>query len=458
MKRTAHLSLILLGLIAAVLSGCRDTPDSYRLVVAFSSDSKGYLESCDFDSGKLGGLARHSYILDSLRREMGEEMLLIHTGNLHGSNTDLEAQQSALLMERILEQQGYSLIGLGPLDAVLPDSLLRPLVKQSEIPWLGSNYRRDTIPSQVEQVCHERINGLRITVLNWIDPNWEHGALGHNDLEGNLHEQIIRVRRECDVLVLIVYTDVLHPEVFLKQAAGADVVLLGGVGFPVMSESNLDGMLVGNCGDRGQYIGRFELELTREKRISSSKYVLIPVEPGLPEDSVTARRIREFKQEVRVQRREAQEAKRQQILTELDLDETALLYHDAKHFFLGARACKECHAGIYAAFEATPHATAYAALLRSGEEENPSELRRCVTGYLVRGGYVDRSSSWLYNVQCEACHGPGSAHVDANGGETGTLADPWQSCGTCHDVNAFTVDGDLDAGLHRVPPLSMLSK
>jgi hypothetical protein len=50
------------------------------------------------------------------------------------------------------------------------------------------------------------------------------------------------------------------------------------------------------------------------------------------------------------------------------------------------------------------------------------------------GGYVDADlTPELVNVQCEACHGPGKAHVESEGSSGSITARPDEAtCRTCH--------------------------
>jgi hypothetical protein len=83
--------------------------------------------------------------------------------------------------------------------------------------------------------------------------------------------------------------------------------------------------------------------------------------------------------------------------------------------YIGARACKLCHKPAYKSWlrNHQKHAKAFKNL--------PAEYRadgRCLnchtTGYGKPGGFVSLAETpGLIAVQCEACHGPGSAHKKA---------------------------------------------
>lgn len=72
----------------------------------------------------------------------------------------------------------------------------------------------------------------------------------------------------------------------------------------------------------------------------------------------------------------------------------------AEHQYVGAKKCKICHKDVYEAWEQTPHANAWAAL--SKEEQGKAE---CITCHMTG---KDADGEMIVNVECEACHGPGS--------------------------------------------------
>ena len=74
--------------------------------------------------------------------------------------------------------------------------------------------------------------------------------------------------------------------------------------------------------------------------------------------------------------------------------------------------CKACHAKIFKAQSETPHAKNFAILIDMGEDKNPKCFPCHTTGYGKVGGFTDaKSTPDLTGITCQACHGPGSAHI-----------------------------------------------
>lgn len=108
--------------------------------------------------------------------------------------------------------------------------------------------------------------------------------------------------------------------------------------------------------------------------------------------------------------------------------------------YAGAPACKACHFQQFRTWSKSKHATNFS-VLRESEQKNPECLKCHTTGYGRPSGFASvEKTPALTNTGCEACHGPGSAHVEAakNAPATGT----WDkkipriiasSCIQCHN-------------------------
>ena len=103
--------------------------------------------------------------------------------------------------------------------------------------------------------------------------------------------------------------------------------------------------------------------------------------------------------------------------------------------YIGVGKCRMCHPEQAKAWEKTPHARAFSWIEVSEAEKKPECLKCHVTGYGKPTGYsIDADSKHLVNVQCEACHGPGSAHMAARG-KAPIERDPFATvCIDCHST------------------------
>ncbi|HSC86719.1 MAG TPA: multiheme c-type cytochrome [Polyangiaceae bacterium] len=102
--------------------------------------------------------------------------------------------------------------------------------------------------------------------------------------------------------------------------------------------------------------------------------------------------------------------------------------------YVGIEVCSSCHQEERKVWDQTAHAGAYATLSRDHKEYNLDCVGCHVTGYEKPGGSTVTHVETLRDVQCEICHGPGSAHA-ANPVAAGAIRrtpDQGLCASTCH--------------------------
>ncbi len=103
--------------------------------------------------------------------------------------------------------------------------------------------------------------------------------------------------------------------------------------------------------------------------------------------------------------------------------------------YVGADSCKDCHSDFYSAWAKTKHSMALSKL--PAADRASGQCIRChVTGSPEMIAAEGAKPS-LPNVQCEACHGPGRAHVQAaragDAGDARTQKTDEDTCLRCHN-------------------------
>jgi len=103
--------------------------------------------------------------------------------------------------------------------------------------------------------------------------------------------------------------------------------------------------------------------------------------------------------------------------------------------------CQSCHREAFDAYTHTAHARAYATLAAGFVHRDTNCVGCHVTGYEEEGGFTGmrlrNAPVDLIDVQCEACHGPGSDHSRDGSYRTNAT----ESCVTCHTPHE---DPDFD--------------
>lgn len=91
--------------------------------------------------------------------------------------------------------------------------------------------------------------------------------------------------------------------------------------------------------------------------------------------------------------------------------------------FVGVDKCKGCHPSEFKDFESRKFSKAWSVLVMRGKDKDGECLKCHATGYGQPTGFVsEEATPHLKYKQCEACHGPGSAHANNPGDAAGKAA------------------------------------
>ncbi len=172
---------------------------------------------------------------------------------------------------------------------------------------------------------------------------------------------------------------------------------------------------------------------------SSFQYRLVEVREGAGSSSKVSQRMSEYYRQVNQHNREAFK------------DRLPAQAPPGSSHYVGGAECTGCHASADRFWSSSQHATAYETLSREFKEFNLDCVGCHVTGYNRPGGSTVTHVEKLTDVQCEACHGAGSRHVESGGDtELITLAPAQSVCRSCHHAPHVVDDWDAAAALRKV--------
>jgi len=113
--------------------------------------------------------------------------------------------------------------------------------------------------------------------------------------------------------------------------------------------------------------------------------------------------------------------------------------------YVSEKRCYMCHRSQAKQHESTVHAKSFKSLLDHSQDKNPKCLSCHTTGYGKPSGFMDaKSTSDLAGVGCQACHGPGSAHVEEGLSKEQRLQTidktTTDTCIKCHKIHQKHID------------------
>jgi len=390
-----------------------------KLAVVFTGLQDGYIEPCGC-SGKenqKGGLSRRDMLFKQLRDkkwplvalDLGEQV------RRFGKQQELKYSSTA----DALKTMGYQVIGFGPDDLRLSTSELFPVVSpvgDQPSPFVAANadlYGTGT-PSRFRVI---EAAGMKIGVTSVIG-DAEAKLVNNKDVVFQPAERALAdvlpqlTAAKCDLLVLLSNASKNESLALAKKFPQFNVVMTaGGAEEPPKNAETVPGTKTTliELGPKSMYA--IVLGIYGDKE--PIRYQRVPLDARFGDSERMTKVMAMYQDQLK-----------ELGLAGLGLKPSA---HPSGRQFVGSQECKDCHTQAYAVWKKTPHAAALATLeqLDPPRQFDPECLSCHVTGWEPQkffpfaGGYLSAEKTpQLGGNGCENCHGPGSAHVAAESGQT----------------------------------------
>lgn len=393
-----------------------------KLVLFITGQQQGYIEPCGCTGleNQKGGLARRESLLKELREKRGWNVVPVDVGSQakrFGKQPEIKFQRTA----EALRALGYRAVTLGKDDLRLTAGELTAATNPDDKPsiFVSANVAilaRDLQPT----FTVVEAGGKKIGITGVLGDSFEQKLAGDELVHEPAGPALEKVAAElksqkCDLTVLLAHATLEES----RQLAAANpvfdvIVSAGGVGEPTLELEKLPGgkAQLAQVGTKGMYVGVIGIFDDPQTPL---RYERVPLDSRFPDSPAMLRLLAEYQQQ----------------LETLGLDELGLKpqAHPSGLKFVGSDKCGECHTQAFAIWEKTPHAHATDSLIKPPERGDiarhfdPECLSCHVTGwepqkfYPFESGYLSlQGTPLLKHNGCENCHGPGSAHVAAEGG------------------------------------------
>jgi hypothetical protein len=258
--------------------------------------------------------------------------------------------------------------------------------------------------------------GIRFGVIAALSPGAknEKVALEQGDVEALTYvikvprpilvELVPLVREKSDFVILLAHMTKADLAEAIDGIEGVDMVILGHSAKPQVTAepTSVGSVPVYMACHQGQYLGRVLATFDAAGRPAGTANEVRLLDASVKDDPETARLVKEFEEENRKYQKEL--FVREQLRPESGARET----------YVGLGVCQRCHPGEFDSYAGTAHARAYATLSSVFLQRDSGCIPCHSTGYGEPGGFggvrIRGARTELIDVQCEACHGPGTAH------------------------------------------------
>jgi len=432
-----------------------DWPDP-QFVLLVSGRQDGYIEPCGCTglANQKGGLVRR-YALRKQLIERGWEVVPLDVGNQvrrFGRQPEIKFGRTVEAMRLM----GYRAIAFGPDDLRLFVNELARLTADAD-----EDNPSEFVCANTAVIAREwtprfhliEARDKKIGVTAVLSTEHQKKIVSDEIVKQPAEEALREVWSElegasCDLYVLLAHASIEESKQLAQQFPKFDVVVTaGGAGEPTYEAEKIpdtDAILV-QVGTKGTHVGVVGVYDDEKQPL---RYQRVPLDARFTDSPEMLKILATYQEELKAEG-----------LGGLGLK---AIPHPSDWTFVGSDACEDCHEEEYEIWEDTPHAEALDSLVHPSERSeiprhfDPECIVCHVTGWSPPPSYLPYRSGYLnldetpamQNVGCENCHGPGSAHVDAEVDEDATdelleklreamrLGDEAEKkCMECHDLD-----------------------
>lgn len=409
-----------------------------QFALFFSGNQKGYIEPCGctgLENQKGGLMRRHSVI--NVFQQRGWDLIKIDSGD----QVNRPGRQSLVKFETTLDAltrlMNYDVIGLGAGDFKI--SLI-------ELATAMINADHGSTPFVCANVCllegmdvklcqsHRIIekNGKRIGITMVLGNEYLDSLRVIDGVTVQLAESALgRVasimnQSKCDAKILVAATTTDECRKLASQFPDFDLIITTDCGGePTLNPEELDTprgkVPMVQIGAKSMYAGVVGFYFQNGQRGRATlRYKRIPLDARFKDSEEVKQVFVNYQNELK------------RMWVGGRFDDIRPHAHNSGHKFVGSEACADCHGEEYEIWEnghdgeGGPHKHATASLTDPSERSwvqrhyDPECVSCHMTGWNPQGffpyesGYLNHDQDQrLFDNGCENCHGPGSAHVDA---------------------------------------------
>jgi len=385
-----------------------------------SGDTNGWIVPCGCTTKQSGGLLRRG----TMAKEMGENSTyVLDVGGAAAGKSDYHQTK----LEAILKgekKMGLMAHNIGASEAAFGASTLREIQNSVGIEFLSTNVLDEDgslvgVPATFAEKSGDG-DGYRIAVLGVLDPKFKADGLRIKDPHQAILDQLDKPEMEkVDGIIVLAYMPREALFELAKQLPEVDAVIGGPTG-QTIQPTKVGATLVASSTNKGKFVVQLFPDLNPGGEWSAR---IVEVDETLADDEEQVANLSDYHDEL---------AKKDFSSDSTGLTDQIRIHSESGDAFVGNATCQKCHVDDCSHYTSTKHAIAWKTLEDKRSHVDPYCQQCHTTGYGSNAGFVSVSKSpKLFNVGCESCHGPSSAHVADV--KTRTTFNAKDQCLQCHD-------------------------
>ncbi len=297
-RKIAILSIFLF--IFTLLASCLANDD--RLVILYTAETHARLKPCDCPIREYGGIARRKSLIDNLRQECKNLILLDAGAAVAGGEFDEDRINDTLDFKRseiylkAMALMGYDALALGDEELSLGIDKLG-ILSDIGIPLLAANARVKTREDFIHPYITKRIAGQNICIIGISPPTADIKAKGHQkdiDIVDPVESLVSIVKQKPNHLIIVLsHLDEQASKGLIEQCPEVDLLINANGKMNPAPFEHFNHTLIARDTYQGRNIGMVSVRLVDNKPVIED-YRLIPVDALLPDDAMMLSLVKQY--------------------------------------------------------------------------------------------------------------------------------------------------------------------
>ena len=326
------------------------------------------------------------------------------------------------VIARIYRHIGIDAVNVGELDLVLGVGFLKELEKKYDFPFISANLMDDANTPIFKRYVVKKVNGKKVGIFGLMGDTSEmlskvrkitDGAVTVQDPLQAAESVIQELTGKVDYMVALTHQKANRDWVISRRIDGINLVVGGHDTLKTRKPSKADETLIVRAGEKNQYQGMLEIDLTGTEAAKNS---LVPFGSNIADDAKVKAIIHDYNERV------------VELYSSTSKEGSNALANTASR----SMTCEPCHPEQVEQWQTTDHAKAYETLVKNSKQFDPQCLKCHTTRFEQPQGFsMEMKQPSLVNVGCENCHGFAEDHM--NEMEPIPIPNPdMQLCLECH--------------------------
>ena len=317
---------------------------------------------------------------------------------------------------------GIDAVNIGEFDLALGISYLKELAQKADFPFVSANIVDASGAAIFPRYIIKKVGDKNVGILGLISDTGDipnkvktitNGEASVSDVVAAASSVVEELTGKVDYIVALTHQQANRDWIVARRAKGIDLVVGGHDKQKTETPLEADGTLIVRAGEKGQYLGMFEVDFDADKSFTNE---LVPLGDEIADDPKIKTMITTYNDKI------------------FDMysgdGETGV--NPAEGAVLQSEKCGTCHTAQLTKWKTTDHAKAYNTLFDKTKNYDPT----CLACHTVRfeqtdGFNMKDQQMSLVHVQCEACHGNAKDHL-ASMQPIPTPRPAIEVCAKCH--------------------------